>query len=202
MQPGVTYCISLDARLSTAGSLPANEADSACSTVDIYGVNALPAWSKFGTPVPIASIPGMSFMGKTAPVLSSTAWQNRTVQVVPDSSYSYLVFAGASTGDCPLIGPYICVDEIAFSECTPINVPQNVLLEFSISPNPASQNVWVRNVQPGDRIALRNALGQMVLEQQVNSTSTRLTLNDLPAGVYLVAVTRGQSARTQRLVVE
>lgn len=72
---------------------------------------------------------------------------------------------------------------------------------LSIYPNPADQNVTIHsNVQNG-RVSLMDATGRLVKEQNINLNTT-LSVEELPAGVYMLRVASETASDVVRVIVQ
>jgi hypothetical protein len=76
-------------------------------------------------------------------------------------------------------------------------------LDFMLSPNPASDKVFIKTKdQEGLSVTITTMMGQVVLSRQFNSASNAITVSSLAKGVYLVKVTGKSGSSTKKLVVE
>lgn len=77
-------------------------------------------------------------------------------------------------------------------------------MSFSLTPNPARTHV-VLGLPDGTEyaiVSIYSVLGYEVLRKHVYESETRISLGDLPVGVYMIALTTDQGIGIQRLVVE
>ncbi|GEM_PF-1151145 len=73
------------------------------------------------------------------------------------------------------------------------------------APNPFSERttLLMDNVVPGTKLILTNALGQVVMQQEVNSNSTTINRNGLNSGIYFYKVHSNEGiAAKGKLVIE
>jgi hypothetical protein len=76
-------------------------------------------------------------------------------------------------------------------------------VEFAIFPNPAKNELIVKNLVGTNSISLINAAGNVVLNRaNVTSAVTSIQLNALPNGVYTVMVTNGTESKSTRLLID
>ncbi|RXR21966.1 GEVED domain-containing protein [Flavobacterium stagni] len=67
-------------------------------------------------------------------------------------------------------------------------------------PNPVTNKLTVENTQPLTSIAIYNALGQMVVNQEVNQVNATVDMGALPTGTYFVKVTVDAASKTLKVV--
>lgn len=70
-----------------------------------------------------------------------------------------------------------------------------------ISPNPADDYVMISTDADHAHLSIINANGQTVLSRAIEKQHTTLTLNGLPAGVYLARIESESGTRTEKLVL-
>lgn len=98
-------------------------------------------------------------------------------------------------------------DDESVNFCTndPVNVEETATPSFTIYPNPASDELTVELPEgiQGERIALVNNLGQVVLEKVLRQEQrSSFDLNGLAKGWYTVRVVNGSTVLTQKLIVQ
>jgi hypothetical protein len=59
-------------------------------------------------------------------------------------------------------------------------------IEYRIFPNPATNYITVEGIKEGELAQIFNVNGQLVKEFQMQSSSHRLTIDELPSGTYFV----------------
>lgn len=75
----------------------------------------------------------------------------------------------------------------------------------SFAPNPFRENTTlsINNVVPGTKLTLTNAIGQVVMQQEVNTNSTTINRNGLSSGIYFYRVQSSEGiAAKGKLVIE
>lgn len=81
---------------------------------------------------------------------------------------------------------------ITISCSTAINDVQKNNFTFTVYPNPASKAITVdlgsATINNHISIVLTNTLGQVLLQQTANANKSALSLNNIPSGVYYIAV--------------
>jgi len=74
---------------------------------------------------------------------------------------------------------------------------------FTVQPNPANDQVRIVLPNADQRnIEIYNAIGELVMQQQVNQMQCDFDISTLSAGMYFVKVNANGTSSTQRLVVE
>ncbi len=99
----------------------------------------------------------------------------------PDNGFA---FTGYSGNDIWLVK----VDS-TFSITTSINENMVENNSFSIAPNPTNENCIISSNERINKIQLYNAIGETMLNENVNNNSYSLNLADFPTGIYLVTLT-------------
>ena len=88
--------------------------------------------------------------------------------------------------------------------------PNSPELMFSISPNPADQTITISGIKPTQnpmRYQIINILGTTVLEESFgnsdqNLPEVRIETANLPNGTYVLRVSDGQEAKTQKVIIQ
>jgi hypothetical protein len=88
--------------------------------------------------------------------------------------------------------------------------PYSPELMFSISPNPADQTITISGIKPTQnpmRYQIINILGTTVLEESFgnsdqNLPEVRIETANLPNGTYVLRVSDGQEAKTQKVIIQ
>jgi hypothetical protein len=76
-------------------------------------------------------------------------------------------------------------------------------IEFGLFPNPATDVVRLESKKQLDRVAVRDVLGNLLLEQEIQHTNQDIDVRSLAEGVYLIEVHSANGGRgTQRLVIQ
>lgn len=70
---------------------------------------------------------------------------------------------------------------------------------FQIYPNPASDNLTIRGISHGE-FQLMDIQGKLMKKQEING-QTKISVSDLPNGVYLVKIKTEEKTYTQRLSI-
>lgn len=78
---------------------------------------------------------------------------------------------------------------------------ENAMMEnhINIYPNPTQDFVYIQSNQPINSIFIYNTIGQIVKTITCNQNKLRLSLSDLPKGLYLVKIETKNGAYTEKL---
>jgi len=71
---------------------------------------------------------------------------------------------------------------------------------FKAYPNPVTNNLTLDNTTTIDKIELYNLTGQLVIKQNIGTTTADINLENLSAGVYLLTAYAGDSSKKVRIV--
>ena len=71
---------------------------------------------------------------------------------------------------------------------------------FKAYPNPVTNILSLDNVQTIDKIQLYNLTGQLVFAQDIDSTSAKINLEQLSAGVYMLTVHANESVKSIKVI--
>jgi len=83
-------------------------------------------------------------------------------------------------------------------------------LMFSVAPNPADQSITLTGIKPGQhplRYQIINILGTTVMEESLGNSDqklpeVRIETANLPNGTYVLRVSDGQEAKTQKVIIQ
>ncbi len=84
---------------------------------------------------------------------------------------------------------------VIFEDETTGLAPLFPVRELEVQPNPASGQVTVSGVDPGDLLTVRDTRGVTVLEQMLTHDRSEVALHLLPAGIYFFRVVSGRDTR-------
>ena len=121
---------------------------------------------------------------------SNLFWENSTAGVIGNGQ-AYDDGTGAGfVMDGTLEGVY------TFSgTCEPLGVSNNTIEGFSYYPNPSTDVINLNAQDNIERVAIYNILGQKVVDQNINATSSQIDVSNLVTGAYLMEVSvNGRSA--------
>lgn len=99
---------------------------------------------------------------------------------------------GTVTGDSVTVTMFNSIDEL------------NVLNEFTLQPNPASETVLFSFGKNNfsKKMELYNAIGEIILTENTNSNSLIKDISNFPIGVYIVRITYSFGIITRKLIVD
>ncbi len=81
-----------------------------------------------------------------------------------------------------------------------VSIDENGVEGMMIYPNPTKDNVTI-SAEGIERITITNALGQVMLDQVVNSDNEVLNMGQYEAGVYMVRIVTANGVATERITV-
>ena len=81
-----------------------------------------------------------------------------------------------------------------------LSTNDNVIEGFSYYPNPSSDVINLSAKQNIEKAAIYNILGQKVIDQNINATSSRLNVANLNTGTYLMQVTVDGKTATYKIL--
>ncbi len=102
-----------------------------------------------------------------------------------------LIFSGL-----PVNEGVLYVDNVFYSR-DPVNVVELATADFKIYPNPAQTYFEIKTDKIVEKIAIYNAIGELIVSQK---NVSGLNISDLIAGNYFVAVTIGDNTVIEQLV--
>jgi hypothetical protein len=76
--------------------------------------------------------------------------------------------------------------EITIDCANIMSVNQNAFVNFALAPNPARENISVRNSLPMDRISIYNIMGQSLMSLENAGLEQSISIKHLTPGVYFV----------------
>ena len=85
--------------------------------------------------------------------------------------------------------------------CNTLSLDDEIINDFNIFPNPASEIVSVTLNQSQANFQLYSISGKLVLSKQLNYGENRIHLSNLSSGIYLVRLNSEQSSITKKLII-
>lgn len=85
-------------------------------------------------------------------------------------------------------------------DCDVLSVESNTKDGFSFYPNPAKDELNLKSVENIESVAIYNMLGQRVIEQQVNTSSSTIDVSGLSAGAYVMKVSINGQISTYKVL--
>jgi hypothetical protein len=140
----------------------------------------------------------------TANGASSYTWMpsgsGATIAVSPTVNTTYTV-VGTGTNTC--MNSAIFTQNV---QACPNGLAQlSNSTQMTIYPNPTKGvfNVDLSNVTNASKLEVYNAFGQMVISNEVNSYTTKIDMDSMPKGIYIVRIKEGNTiVKTSRLIKE
>lgn len=83
---------------------------------------------------------------------------------------------------------------------TNLGVSDNTIAGFTFYPNPSTDILNLRSVDNIESVSIYNMLGQQVISNKVNATSSQLNVSSLSTGTYLMKVTVNGQTGTYRVL--
>ncbi|MCG2420536.1 T9SS type A sorting domain-containing protein, partial [Aequorivita sp. F47161] len=83
---------------------------------------------------------------------------------------------------------------------TNLGVSDNDIVGFSYYPNPTEGIVNLKSVDNIDHVSLYNLLGQVVIDNRVDATSSQIDISGLSTGTYLMKVTINGETGTYKVL--
>ena len=105
--------------------------------------------------------------------------------------YCYEVEVNCPNGLVSVMSEKKCDKKVGINEITKL---------FSIAPNPATNNVIITAGNSFHTVEVLNFLGQIVISQPVDNTTTTLDVSNLTNGVYFVRIISDTNASVQKFV--
>lgn len=72
--------------------------------------------------------------------------------------------------------------------------------QIEIYPNPTTDIINIKSMEPGATIEIFNMLGQKVLATKGTGIETQIDLSNQPAGTYLINITSGKTSSTKQVI--
>jgi hypothetical protein len=91
------------------------------------------------------------------------------------------------------------IDDILFVNGL-LGVDEFDINNFSIYPNPVTDNLNIRSSSTVNAITVYDILGKLVLEDNPNAISPSINMSVLNSGIYLVKVTMGDVSKTVKVI--
>ena len=127
-------------------------------------------------------------------------WTKISGWFMADSTYDYIIIgnffddAHTDTANCAALS-YYYVDMVCVStdSLTCANngegIPESKYNpQFNIFPNPATNQLTIKNTKPINTYILSNAFGQIIKEGKMTGDETTLSVSGVPTGIYILAL--------------
>jgi hypothetical protein len=83
---------------------------------------------------------------------------------------------------------------------TNLGVADNTIAGFSYYPNPTNGILNLKSLDNIEQVSLYNLLGQLVIDNRVNATTSQVDISGLSAGTYLMKVTVNGETGTYKVL--
>jgi len=74
--------------------------------------------------------------------------------------------------------------------------------QFAVYPNPARTEITVSTSYSNSLLNITDISGKTIISKNLNATETRLNIDKLRAGIYMVILHTDEGNKTSRLIVE
>lgn len=149
----------------------------------------------------VVTASGTSFSGPIMAGMVASFWQ--AVPTFTNAQVVQFIRQSATLFDNPTDEMGYGIPDFAQAyEAALLSVPQNQTSRFGVYPNPATDNVLV-SLPPGTpeaSVAIYNALGMLVSEKSVSSSSPSVDVQSLGTGAYFYKIRSGSSAQSGTLL--
>lgn len=98
-------------------------------------------------------------------------------------------------------GSDLYLDDINVVDVNALSVPENALTQWTVVPNPATDQFVVDGPFAQQHVQLLSLEGRLVRDHGLVGDGVSLPIGDLPAGLYLVRLAQGPHSATRRLMV-
>jgi hypothetical protein len=155
------------------------------------------AFYGFGTTV------GGADSGVVDEVIAFDAWQSIDIPLAAfvekgfDDS-NFLQFKIAAQSDIRTQLGYF--DNIYFYKASTASVDNNVLLGFSMYPNPAANKLNISAKEIIQNAAVYNVLGKKVMSLEINKSSESIDISNLASGIYLIKYNVNDKVGTAKFI--
>ncbi len=86
------------------------------------------------------------------------------------------------------------------TSCETLGLDDNTIEGFTFYPNPSSDVINLNATENIERVTIYNMLGQKVLDQNINATSSQLDVANLVTGTYLMEVYAGGKTASHKVI--
>ena len=126
------------------------------------------------------------------------------VTIIPDPDYPFIYWTGDASGTTNLIkiGMY-SNKEISAEFGFPVGVPHQKELPVVISPNPASDFIYLNKTADTGKfnLVISDMNGKLVMNKAILSAQNQVNISELKEGVYCVRIETGSRLIDSKLVV-
>jgi hypothetical protein len=129
------------------------------------------------------------------------AWEELTFSISPNADYQYANFRIAVTNPNILAGDVIYIDDITTTRTGVLSNESNQLEDVNIYPNPVEDELSVK-APLGSEITIFNTAGQNVKNTTSSGSITKISVNEIPSGLYIVKISNNGKTYNQKVVVK
>ncbi len=97
-------------------------------------------------------------------------------------------------------GWYAAVDNFCLDHDAVLGVADNVIEGFSYYPNPANNVINLSAQDNIENVAIYNILGQKVVDQNINATSSQINVSGLSTGTYIMKATVNGTTASYKVI--
>ncbi|MFZ4770934.1 MAG: T9SS type A sorting domain-containing protein [Ferruginibacter sp.] len=90
----------------------------------------------------------------------------------------------------------------SFKYSTIVNVKQSNNAEINIYPNPVANSIFINGLKKNATINIVNTVGQIVLKQNVSSSTISLDVSRFKAGVYTIQIVSEDEKLSRKIVIK
>ena len=150
---------------------------------------------------PIASCIGGTTAGQTNVWSCTFIWYNQ------DENGVHNLFENPDCVDCNATPDHPecaldCDRTPDHPDCADVSAPEFGFLEdLNVYPNPAKDLITVDGLEGGEYITIIDLSGKVLSITKNSGTQVEVSVSNLPTGVYLVRVSKGNSLKTVRIIV-
>ena len=77
----------------------------------------------------------------------------------------------------------------------------DALSDISVFPNPATETITISGLVGGELIAIMDMAGRTLMQIKTHNTKESISVGSIPAGTYLVRITKGNAEKMVKIVV-
>ncbi len=124
------------------------------------------------------------------------------ISITPTTDNGYLVVGITNSDDDDVTDAQGDYDGWAVKLAGTVSVDETIESSFSVYPNPAKDNIIIRNIERGSSISIHDITGKLVHQSVVNDVQTTISTIHLPGGVYFVQLKNNNKVSSQKLVID
>jgi beta-glucanase (GH16 family) len=106
----------------------------------------------------------------------------------------------SGTPDAGFTESSMVIDYVRVYQYTPLSVDAVFNSEFSVYPNPASEQLYIESKQSISKIEIYSTLGQLVVRQK--KETNKINTNHLKSGLYLMKIYSDTKVATKKIMIQ